>query len=58
MPLPHICRTLRTFKHFYLSEYEERVVNNNLHRRRAITLAREEDEDHGKNEYYIQNMLR
>ena len=42
MLLPRICRTLKTFKHFYLSEHEERVVNNNLHRRRAITLAREE----------------
>jgi len=41
MPLSRICRVLKKFKHHYLAEHEERVQNNNLHRRRSTTVQRE-----------------
>ena len=41
MPLSRICRVLKTFKHKYLGEHEDRVHNNNLHKRRSTTVQRE-----------------
>ena len=42
MPLSRICRVLKKFKHSYLLEHEERVHNNNLHKRRSTTQQRED----------------
>ena len=36
------CRKLKTWKHAFLEEYEERVGNDNMHRRKSITIVREE----------------
>ena len=42
MPLSRICRVLKKFKHSYLLDHEERVHNNNLHKRRSTTIQRED----------------
>jgi len=41
LPLGRVCRVLQTWKHHYMREHEERVVGDNLHRRRSTTVARE-----------------
>ena len=41
LPLSRVCRVLVSWKHNYLKEYEERVKNDNMHRRKSTTIARE-----------------
>ena len=42
MPLSRVCRTLKIWKHGFLQEHEERVADDNMHRRKSVTIAREE----------------
>ena len=42
MPLGRVCRVLVKFKEGYLTDYEDRVVCNNLIRRKSHVLLREE----------------
>ena len=41
LPLGRVCRVLQTWKHHYMSEHEDRVIGDNLHRRRSTTVSRE-----------------